>query len=147
MTATRNRLGCDAFLLFLLAGCSGASSVVTGTVTLDGKPIEGGPQMYGTVTFYHPDGSGAPAVGIIDASGRYLLKTGTQGQLPPGEYRVAIAVKRITPPATPGGLPQPHLVTPAEYQSVQTSGLRASVQPGNNTLDFSLASSGPAGDQ
>ena len=68
--------------------------------------------------------SGAPAIGIIDESGHFLLKTGAQGQLPPGDYLVGIAVKRITLPTTPNAMPQPHLITPAEYASVKDSGLR-----------------------
>jgi hypothetical protein len=100
--------------------------------------------MYGTITFQSPDGRGVPAVGIIDSSGRYQLKTGTQSRLPPGDYLVSIAVRKITPPTTPDGLPQAQLVTHADYANLSESGLRASVKPGRNEVDFALKSSGPA---
>ena len=146
MTTLRKLSVVGTVTLLAIAGCNGQSSVVTGIVTLDGKPIAGGPLMYGTVSFYRTDGSGAPAVGIIEESGRYLLKTGTQGQLPPGDYLVGVSVQQITPPATPGGLPQPHLITHADYSSVTASGFRASVKPGKNTFDFALNSGGPPHD-
>jgi hypothetical protein len=130
--------------IVLTAGCSSRSSVVKGIVTLDGKPIVGGAEMYGTVTFYHSDGSGAPAVGIIDESGRYLLKTGTEGQLPPGDYLVSIAVKQITKPTTLDGMPQAHLITHAKYADVNESGFKATVRPGTHTFDFALTSGGPS---
>lgn len=144
MTVSRMISYAGLVAIAMVGGCNGQSSVVTGTVTLDGKPIAGGPQMYGTVTFQSPDGSGAPAVGIIDDSGQYLLKAGTQGHLPPGDYLVSIAVKKITLPTTPDSMPQALLVTHADYASASDSGLRASIRPGNNTLDFSLDSGGPA---
>jgi hypothetical protein len=143
MTVTRAISCAGLAAIVLVAGCNDQSSVVRGTVTLDGKPIVGGPQMYGTVTFYHSDGSGAPAVGIIDESGRYLLKTGTEGKLPPGDYLVGIAVKQITKPSTLGGMPQAHLITHAKYTDVNESGLKTTVRPGTNTFDFALTSGGP----
>jgi hypothetical protein len=124
----------------LVVGCGDGLSSVTGTVTLDGKPIEGGPLMYGTVSFYRSGGGGAPAVGVIDESGRYSLKTGAREGIEPGKYDVGIAVKKVTLPTTAEGMPQPHLVTPEKYASTRDSGLRADVKPGNNTCDFALSS-------
>ena len=50
-------------------GCNSESATVSGTVTLDGKPLTGGQHMNGTVTFSREGGGGAPAVGFIDESG------------------------------------------------------------------------------
>ena len=137
---TRVRLFLWMLAAALIVGCGDGSATVSGTVTLDDQPIVGGPQMYGTVSFYRADGSGAPAIGIIDASGGYTLKTGTENRVEPGPYAIAIAVKRIDLPTTPEGMPRPHLVTPEKYASVTTSGLQAEVAPGSNTFDFQLDS-------
>ena len=120
--------------------CGNGLAQVNGTVTLDGRPIEGGPQMYGTVSFCREDGSGAPAVGIIDDSGRYMLKTGAREGIEPGTYLVGIAVRKITLPTTPDAMPQPTLITPQKYASVTESGFREEVKLGSNTFDFALNS-------
>jgi hypothetical protein len=130
-----------ASLLFsLFTGCGDDLARVSGTVMLDGQPIAGGPGMYGTVSFYPESGSGVPAVGIIDESGRYELKSGSRDGLVPGSYLVGIAVKKITMPTRPGGMPQPTLITPKKYADVTKSGFQQEVAPGANTFDFALTS-------
>jgi len=123
-----------------ITGCNGTSATVSGTVTLDGEPVEGSPELYGTVSFYREDGSGAPAVGIIKSAGSYTLATGSQQRLEPGKYNVAVSVKKIHPPAEPGGLTRPERVSPEKYSKPATSGLAREVKPGNNTFDFALSS-------
>lgn len=132
-------------LLTLLAlstvcGCGDGLATVSGTVTLNGAPIAGGPRMYGTVNFYPESGSGTSAVGIIDESGQYKLKTGARNGIEPGAYLVGIAVKKITMPTNPNQMPQPTLITPKKYASVTESGFREEVTPGDNTFDFALVS-------
>jgi hypothetical protein len=100
---------------------------VNGTVTLDGTPVDGGRDLYGTVSFCRDDGGGAPAVGIIKSAGRYELSTGAREGLEPGKYMVAVSVKKILPPAAPGGLTRPQQLSP-------------DVKPGNNRLDFAVTS-------
>ena len=150
MAASRCRVSCRALstpriLIALLAlssvtGCGDGLATVSGTVTLDGKPIAGGHRMYGTVNFYPESGSGVPAVGIIDESGRYELRSGSREGVEPGAYLVGIAVKKITMPTTPQGMPQPTLITPKKYASVMESGFRKEVAPGRNTFDIALSS-------
>src|SRR4051812_33014495 len=74
------------------SGCGGSTAKVSGTVTLDGAPVEGSPDLYGTVSFFREGGGGAPAVGIIGSGGRYDLSTGTREGLEPGKYMVGISV-------------------------------------------------------
>lgn len=138
MSPFRTILACLALPLFV--GCGNGLATVEGTVTLDGQPIAGGPGMYGTVSFYPENGSGVPAVGIIDEAGRYELKSGSRDGVEPGAYLVGIAVKKITMPTTPGGMPQPTLITPKKYASVTESGFREVVEAGSNTFDFALSS-------
>ncbi|MEX2308591.1 MAG: hypothetical protein WD738_13400 [Pirellulales bacterium] len=112
---------------------------VHGTVTLDGKPIAGGADVRGMVTFYPIGGKGVPAVGIIDGNGRYEMSTVSEIGVAPGSYDVAVSATRIIipePGATPSGKP----ITPRRYTSSKESNLHAEVQPGRNTIDFELSS-------
>src|SRR2546423_10334425 len=61
-----------------LVGCGDGLAKVSGKVTLDGQPVVGGSRMYGTVNFYPASGNGVPAVGGIDESGHYQLKSGSR---------------------------------------------------------------------
>jgi hypothetical protein len=128
------------FALPLIVGCGSNLASVAGTVTLDGKPVTGSEQLYGTVSFYREEGGGAPAIAIIDKSGQYRLRTGGQDGIEPGTYVVGIAVKKVTPSATEGGMPTAELISPARYASVSQSGFREVVESGNNTIDFDLES-------
>jgi len=66
-------------LLLLVAGCGGDGRVkISGTVTLDGVPIE-----TGTISFHPADGAGPTAESLI-SEGRYAL------QVAVGKKKVAI---------------------------------------------------------
>jgi hypothetical protein len=137
-------LSISCWLLLLSAapsivGCGSGQASVSGTVTLDGQPVIGSRQLNGTVSFYRESG-GAPAIGIIDESGRYTLKTGGTGGLEPGNYRVGISIRQIIPPANPADMPAGHIISPAKYGDMSQSGLKADVKPGSNTFDFALQS-------
>ena len=70
----------------LLCGCGGSnggSVEVTGKVTFDGTPVEGG-----TITFMPADGKGASAAGKI-VSGEYTAA------VPPGQKQVSIIGERV----------------------------------------------------
>jgi hypothetical protein len=134
-----SRLG-GWIVLSMIAGCGGDMATVNGVVSLDGTPIAGGLEISGTVRFYPENGGGAPAIGRIDESGKYELRTGGQTGVAPGAYRVGIAVKKIGPPDVPGGMPRADLITPPRYASITKSGLRKVVEPGNNSIDFGLSS-------
>jgi hypothetical protein len=124
--------------MFTASGCGNGLASVSGVVMLDGRQV-GGADKYGTVTFVRESG-GAPVVGIIDESGHYTLKTGTQDGVEPGMYLVSIAVRKITPSAQQYGLAQATAITPARYASAAQSGLKNEVKPGRNTIDFNLSS-------
>jgi hypothetical protein len=128
-------------VLTSLAGCGSDLATVGGIVTLDGKPVEGGPETYGTVTFARESG-GPPAVGIIKAGGAYVVATGSQAGMEPGTYLVGIAIKKVHPPTQPGGLSRPELVSPTKLASLKDSGLKREVLPGRNEFDFDLTSTG-----
>jgi hypothetical protein len=124
-------------LLPLASGCGGSlESQVSGTVTLDGKPMS-----EGNVVF-HPAESGTPAYGSIDAEGKYSVKTGQGKGIIPGEY---IAVVKLTSEVeqSSGEVAEeklPTLLSPKVYAMKQTSPLRYTVKPGKQTIDLALDS-------
>mgnify|MGYP001260950206 CR=1 FL=1 len=149
----------------VMTGCSNQPSKpktypVTGTVTLNGKPVEGA-----TVTFVPKDpNAGDPkpraATAITDANGRYAIGTFATGDgAIPGEYLVKVTKYRVpnqqqqaaredaesemqaylqyqqAPQQVKTG-PQNEL--PAKYENEKTSGLFITVQPGQNTFNIDL---------
>ncbi len=132
------------FGLLLLAvlvctGCGGAPSSVSGTVTLDGKPLAGSESTRATVMFY-PVSSGAPAAALTDANGKYTLATGSQAGLNPGTYAVVISATESKPPSDQGQAPPKRLITPEKYADPERSGFRVDVELGRNVFDFELVS-------
>ena len=87
-----------AFLIVSLCflGCSGPKTVtVTGTVVRDGKPIAVGPAGTIDVTLVPdvgPEEQYTTYPGYCDATGKFEIL-----DVPPGKYRVAIAVLDPTP--------------------------------------------------
>jgi hypothetical protein len=128
--------------LWTIVGCGSAyDASVAGVVTLDGKSLP-----YGLVGFY-PVSPGPAAYAYIDESGKYAVRTGREEGLPPGEYQVTVAANE--PPAiarTEQGLPPPpgKSVTPAWYRTKETSGLKFTVQPGENEINLELTSKPPS---
>ncbi|MGN6134638.1 MAG: Ig-like domain-containing protein [Aureliella sp.] len=135
-------------LMLFQAGCGGPSDQpelgqVTGTVTLDGKPLSGVAVVFQPV-------SGRPATGMTDAEGKYELTyiRETKGTKV-GSNRVEIAPSEDgeaeesadegeesaagAPQAKPG---KPKV--PARYNV--ESELKVDVKPGENTFDFKLES-------
>lgn len=78
-----------AILLLLpltLLGCGSNTNSVTGTVTLDGKPVSDA-----TIQFV-PDGAGRDATGQTDKNGYFSMSTFKPGDgVVPGTYKVVIA--------------------------------------------------------
>ena len=117
----------------LLLGCTPGypeTSPVHGTVTLDGKPLEGG-----TVQFFSSQGQ--TASGEIDADGNYRLTTfqPDDGAVP-GAYRVAVQPPQVADYF--GGTPL--VVIPDHYMDPATAGLTAEVHKGINRIDWPLDS-------
>ena len=123
-----------------VTGCGSDLASVSGTVTLDGQAISGGPELRATVYFSPAEGSGASAVGYLDSSGQYTLSMGSTEGIRPGNYVVAISATKLIPARTPGGMPGGQLITPRKYSNARVSGLQAAVQSGSNTVDFALSS-------
>lgn len=133
-----------------VAGCGGSSSnqpklvPVTGTVTLDGKPLSG------VSVSLIPTGAtrGTGASGYTNAAGRYEITASHGGRgSPVGEYRV-VAAKLVMPDGSdfpinsnivPIDSPAKQIL-PLCYSHPQHTVLKATVQDGPNTIDFPLSS-------
>ena len=135
-------------MLLSLVGCSGNGDQpdlgqVTGTVTLDGKPLSG------VAVVFQPD-EGRPARGMTDADGKYeLTYIRTTRGTKVGHNRVEIAPSEEGDDETeniedPDSLPMKRPTksrkpkVPVKYNI--KSELEADVQPGENTFDFELKS-------
>jgi hypothetical protein len=121
-------------------GCSRQIPVhpVSGRVTLDGKPL-----VDAQISFR--PANGPEAFGVLDGDGRYTLSTRAAGDgAVAGKHAVTLSPLTegliLTPDAdprlpapTPGAMP-----VPAKYLQAETSGLEATVVPGENVFDFDL---------
>ncbi|MCR4411576.1 MAG: carboxypeptidase-like regulatory domain-containing protein [Thermoguttaceae bacterium] len=147
-----------------ILGCGGGKKLdtvpVSGTVTLDGTPVEGA-----MVVFTPTTGGGAAASGKTDASGRYKLTTRdpNDGALA-GTYLVIIHKTEVKDPTAgavkPGmtgeeaakaaieayeksGKPEVKAIDhlPKKYKDPGTSGFKVEVtKGGKNEFDFPLTS-------
>lgn len=119
-----------------LGGCGRSDwGYVEGVVTLEGEPV--GP---GTLLF-EPAGPGQTksAMAHFGEDGRYeLMSPGDELGAPVGEYHVAVYGggegsfgEEQVGPASQSQIPR-------RYLDPGTSGLTATVQQGNNTIDFNL---------
>lgn len=114
-------------MLALVAGCEERKPAgrVVGTVTFQGKPVEG------EVLFYAKD-NGIGATAKVDASGKYEFDT----PLPVATYAVAVMPPPPTPgdPSKPAATPMSSAIFPSKYRDTATSNLSVTVNEGENTL-------------
>ena len=117
---------------------------VSGTVTLDGKPLPGA-----TILFI-PTGSthGTSSGGRTDSAGRYELTATHSGKgAPVGQHKV-VASKLVMPDGSDmpvntkvGPIDSPARESlPAKYSAIDRTVLTAAVRDGVNTIDFPLSS-------
>jgi hypothetical protein len=122
----------------LLTGCGSEAVSLKGTVKLDGQPLKD--VSAGTVSFV-PTKQGDPvAYGDIQKDGSYVVRTGKEKGIKPGEYRVAVSATGPMPEATrENPEPLPESLIPAMYNDAKTSGLNYTVSSGG-TWDIELKS-------
>jgi hypothetical protein len=156
-----SRVDCGVFVACLVAplavGCGEASKLLpaSGTITYQGKPVEGA-----LVTFL---GEGNKlGSGTTDAAGKYTISTLGKSGATPGKNQVAVTKQSgaagvpkaasgpVTPPSpeemqkmtaemkkSMSGTKVEHLL-PEKYADPAQSGFTADVQPGKSTFDFTL---------
>ena len=141
-------------LVSLIAGCggrgdgySGPRGTVSGTITVDGKPLQQGCQVMFIAA------AGHTASGVVDEAGKYNLIY-TDGEVPAVEYQVQLTapISVAAQNADPGKMAQSmtlskksagaanELPFPSKYGSTATSTMSFTVKEGPNTADFSLSS-------
>lgn len=148
-TSVGRHAGTSAWLLVILflptvVGCGSGLAKVSGAVTMDGEPLRSGGDVRAMVYFYPEDGTGAPAVGLVDEAGQYSIATGTQNGVKPGAYLVSISASQLLGEAEIGVPRSGRRITPAKYADPRQSGLRVEVAKGSNTFDFALEADQPS---
>ena len=138
----RARILLCGFAALACVGCSNSlPATVSGTITIDDKPLTEKENIGGEVMLF-PSGGGAAAYAALDADGRYAVQTGGTKGMEPGNYRVTVRVVEIErePPGGYQRVPKQKLISSPSYQDRENSGLTAEIEPGKNTIDFDLTS-------
>jgi len=127
-------LGSLIAVLLLSAGCSKNLAEVSGTVTLDGQPVE-----EGSINFIPIEGNTGAGAGAIITKGRYHIAS--EKGVSPGKNRVEIRAfknsgkRMIDPTGAPGAMTEERVPAfPPEYNDQST--LVREVKAGSNTFDF-----------
>lgn len=126
-----------ATLLLAMPGCGGThgAGTVTGIVTLNGEPLPAARVRF------QPESGGAPSAAVTDETGRYELRLSRSrlGAVT-GDHLVEISTfRKANPDADP---PRPAAPERLPHRYNLASELKATVQPGGNTIDFSLEATG-----
>lgn len=118
-------------LILTVIGCSSGEVAVSGTVTLDGKPLEEGNIAFRPL----------PVLATLEATSGLVKGGKYQIKVRPGQNQVEItAIKPIPGPKDPFGMgPPPKSIIPEKYNT--KSELREEVQAGvGNEFNFTLTS-------
>lgn len=133
-------LAVSALALVSVVGCSGGEAVheveVTGSVTIDGQPID-----QGAISFVAVDGVARTGGGIIK-DGKYVARVA------PGEKKVMVLGNKLvgTEPLYKGVPDSPtrekyEMVTPPAYNAAHQTPLTATITDGPQSIDFELTKS------
>ncbi|MBR4104084.1 MAG: carboxypeptidase regulatory-like domain-containing protein [Thermoguttaceae bacterium] len=132
-------------MLAVLPACSKAIKTegVTGVITYNGEPLADA-----TVKFIPTDATGSQSYGKTNEKGEYKLQTllgAADAGTTPGEYKVTVDCIETVETGNmieENGEEKPETVAesliPAKYNNAETSGLTATVAPGDNTINFDL---------
>ena len=119
----------------ILFGCGPSrpkTVTVSGTVTYKKEPVKGASILFA------PKAHGNPALATTDVDGKYRLRTFLPGDgARPGEYVVSIRACVVEAAGTAGPAKTKWLI-PEKYGSGRTSGLTATVGPGQKEFNFDL---------
>jgi hypothetical protein len=107
---------------------------------MDGQPLRGGPDMRVTIQFQPANGVGSNAVGLADENGNYVLGTGSQKGIPPGDYFVACSANELVRTKDSNTVQGSRTLADPKYANAKTSGLKFTVQPGKNEFNIPLES-------
>lgn len=135
------RLACGIGLLLTAGGCGGSKlPVVSGTVTLGGKPLSDA-----TVIFMPEDQTRSPAQGTTDSSGKFTLEQeADESGIQPGKYTVRITTYQPGSPDEEPPTPMKKERVPVEYnlETELSAVIDAEQDSQASSLDFKLKSGG-----
>jgi hypothetical protein len=133
-------LFCASFCVVNVGCDSGGPQLgtVTGTITLDDKP------MFGVVVTFVPEG-GSASYGVTDKNGVYtLMFTDTKAGAMVGPHKVTLESNRMSreeiAEMKAEGQEAPPEVSPVPRKYSGGTALTAEVKSGKNTIDFPLTS-------
>ena len=139
LTARTGRLSAFCVLVLGSSGCQQKPATVSGSVTLDGKPLAIASDSRGTIVFQPMSGQGSTASGLLDSSGHFRLATGASPDIAPGKYQVAISVVQLLPKSE--GAEQGARALRRQSTALSgTSGFEADVLPAANEFKFDMSS-------
>ncbi len=123
----------------LIAGCGGDPNMgyVTGTVTLDGQPLER------ATLYFQPTNGERPSMGYTDATGHYKLEYSTTksgARVGEHEVRITTYAEVIVDQETGNRLPGTPEKLPTKYNT--KTELKQEVKSGKQVIDFALDSQG-----
>jgi hypothetical protein len=125
-----------------LSGCGNGLAQVSGQVTLDGQPLQGGNgNVRVTIQFQPANGVGSTAIGLADENGNYTLATGSKDGIPPGDYVVTCSASELVQAKGSSAAGGSRQISDPKYANANTSGLKFTVQPGKNEFNILLESS------
>jgi hypothetical protein len=127
---------CAVVALAAAGGCTARKPVVSGVVTLDGRPLDNG-----TIQFFPVAGDGQTSGAAIGPDGRYRVEAS------PTKMKVVIhASKVVGKRKAYDDVPNSPMIDimedilPARYSDMNKTELTADIVPGENQLDFDLHS-------
>ena len=133
-----------ALLVVIALGCAEPPTTVSGSVTLDGKPLTLLDGMRGTVVF-QPEHAGPVLNGDIRPDGTFHMSAGSNDVVEPGAYQVLVSAVEIVAPTEDNPMPSSTRITPDRFSSAVESDLRVKIVPGPNDIDLSLTSEADLG--
>lgn len=113
---------CVAVMILLIAGCTAKEKTFTGSVTLDGSPLENA-----GVKLVSKDGSArGEHFSTTDAGGKFSIEDDPTNPLTPGDY--VVVVDKV--PQEMGGKSD----VPDQYRKVKTTPLTLTIAPEEQTI-------------
>lgn len=129
-----------AFPFLALVGCGSGVTLlpVSGTVTLDDKPVAG------AAVLFQPAAGGPASSAVTDAEGRYTLETASRQGAVPGEHKVTVTKKvvrgvREDETVDPTGM-KIEWIVPEKFSDPDKSGLTHTVKKGETDYPLDLRS-------
>ena len=130
-----------AFVLCVLIGCSDTPErlyPVSGTVTIGGKPLNGGTVQFEMIEKGEKSGEVFTAAGEIDANGDYELTTFGEPGAPAGKHRVWVTPNLAAMPDKLGVGVERMSPIPKKYMMPTTTELEYTVEQGENSIDIEV---------